>query len=132
MSCGGNGLRSAKLYAHAPVVVTQNRLAVMQRMSGDTQRKRGAVLHVAGAHGQYLAAADAIIWTLAQPGSKHCDAAELGQIRADFGQHGMNQQSVDTGNLGEVHSEDAIVLGAKVVVGVAGIHFRGRDFFGAR
>jgi len=44
----------------------------------------------------------------------------------------MNQQSVDTGNLGEVHSEYAIVLGAKVVVGAARIHLRGRDFSGAR
>jgi hypothetical protein len=27
----------------------------------------------------------------------------------------VNEQRVDTGNLGEVHSEDAIVLGAKIV-----------------
>ena len=37
----------------------------------------------------------------------------------------VNEQSVDTWNLGEVHSEDAIVLGAKVVVGLAGIHLGG-------
>ncbi len=105
---------------------------MMQRVSGDAERKRGAILHVAGAHGQYLAAADAVVGTQAQPGSKRCGAAKLGQIGADFGQQGMNQQSVDTGNLGEVHTEYAIVLGAKVVVGVAGIHLRGRDFLGAR
>jgi hypothetical protein len=44
----------------------------------------------------------------------------------------MNEQCVDAGNLGEVHSEDSMMLDAKVVVGVAGIHLRGRDFFGAR
>jgi hypothetical protein len=42
----------------------------------------------------------------------------------------MNQQSVDTGNLGEIHCENAIVLAAKVVVGLAGIHLGGRDFSG--
>jgi hypothetical protein len=42
----------------------------------------------------------------------------------------VNEQSIDTGNLGEVHSEDAIVLGAKVVARLAGIHLRGRDFSG--
>ena len=67
MSRGGNGFRSAKLGAHAPVVVAQNRLVVMQRMSGDAQRKRVAVLDVAGAHGQYLATADAVIGAEAQP-----------------------------------------------------------------
>jgi hypothetical protein len=40
----------------------------------------------------------------------------------------VNEQSVDTGNLGKVHSEDAIVLGAKVIVGATGIHLRGGDF----
>jgi len=39
----------------------------------------------------------------------------------------MNQLSVDAGNLVEVHTENAIVLGAKVVVGVARINLRGRN-----
>ena len=98
---------------------------MMQCVSGDAQRKRGAVLHMAGPHRQDLAATDAVVGAQAQPGSKRCGAAKLGQIGADFGQQCVNEQSVDTGNLGEVHSEDAIVLGAKVVVGLAGIHLGG-------
>jgi hypothetical protein len=67
MSCGGNGFWSAEFGAHALVVMAKNRLVVMQRVSGDAERKRGAVLHVAGAHGKYLAAADTAIGTQAQP-----------------------------------------------------------------
>jgi hypothetical protein len=33
-------------------------------------------------------------------------------------QRSMNQQGIDRWNLGEVHSEDAMVLGAKIVGGV--------------
>jgi hypothetical protein len=33
----------------------------MQRVSGDAERKCGAVLHVASSHGKNLAAADAVV-----------------------------------------------------------------------
>lgn len=64
--------------AHAPVVMAKNRLVMTQRVGGDAQRKCSAVLHVAGVHGQYLAAADAVIGAQAQPGSKRSGAAKLG------------------------------------------------------
>ena len=40
--------------------MAKDRLVVMQRVSGDAEGKRGTVLYVAGAHGKYLAAADAV------------------------------------------------------------------------
>jgi hypothetical protein len=58
--------------------VAQRRLVVMQRVSSDAQGKGGAVLHVPGADGKYLAAADAVIGTEPQPGSKRCRAPKLG------------------------------------------------------
>src|ERR1700722_7716044 len=112
--------------------MAKNRLVMTQRVGGDAQRKCSAVLHVAGVHGQYHVADDAVMGALAETGSNRSAAGKLGQIRADFGQQCVNEQSIDTGNLGEVHSEDAIVLGAKVVARLAGIHLRGRDFSGAR
>lgn len=44
MGSGGIGFRSAEFGAHAPVVMAKNKLVVMQRVSGDAQRTRGAVL----------------------------------------------------------------------------------------
>jgi hypothetical protein len=43
----------------------------------------------------------------------------------------MNQQGVDPRNLGEVHSEDAIVLGSKVIAGSVSVHLRRRGLLGA-
>jgi len=51
MSCCGDCFWGAELGPHASVVMAKNRLIVMERVSGDAQRERGAVLHVAGAHG---------------------------------------------------------------------------------
>ena len=67
MGCCGNGFRRAEFSPHAAVEVAKDRLVVMQRVSGDAERKRGAVLHMAGAHGKYLAAADAVIRAQSQP-----------------------------------------------------------------
>ena len=66
MRGGGNGFWSAEFGPHSAVVVTKNRLVVMQRVSGEAERERGAILHVAGAHGKYPAA-DAITGAQAQP-----------------------------------------------------------------
>ena len=67
MRCGGNGFWSAKFSPYAAVEVAKDRLVVMQRVSGDAERKRGAVLHMAGAHGKDLAAADTVVGAQAQP-----------------------------------------------------------------
>ena len=67
MSGCSNSFWSPEFGTYAPVVMAKNRLVVMQRVSGDAERKRGTVLHVAGAHGKYLAAADAVIGAQAQP-----------------------------------------------------------------
>jgi hypothetical protein len=50
LSCCSNSFWGTEFVPHAPVVLAKRRLVVMQRVSGDTEGKRGAVLHVAGAH----------------------------------------------------------------------------------
>lgn len=77
MRCGGNGFWSTEFSPHTAVVIAKNRLVVMQCVGDDAQRQCGAVLHVAGAHGQYLAAADAVVGTQAQPGSKRAALRNL-------------------------------------------------------
>ena len=67
MGCCSNSFWGTEFGPHAPVVIAKNRLVAMQRVGGDAQRKCGAVLHVAGAHGKYLSTADAVIRAQAQP-----------------------------------------------------------------
>ena len=59
----GDGFRGAKFGAHAPVIMAERRLIVMQGVGRDAQRESGAVLHMTGAYGEYLAAADAVVGT---------------------------------------------------------------------
>lgn len=65
---GGNGLRSSQLGAHASIVLAERRVATVQGLSGDAQRRGGPVLDHAGFNEKHLAPADAVVGTQAEPG----------------------------------------------------------------
>ena len=99
MGGGSDGFGSAKFGSHTPIEIAERALAVVERLSRQTQRCRGSALNLARAHPKHLAAADFIVRAQPHPGGEGRGAPKLGEVGADLSKQGLGNTDPDAGNL---------------------------------
>jgi hypothetical protein len=88
----------------------------MKRLCRHAQGSSEPVFDFACSDGQDSAAADAVVWAEAEPGSEGGGVGKPTQVRANFGQERMSSQAAYSGNFGQVHSKDAVEMTPQIEV----------------
>src|ERR1035437_3098057 len=110
---GGNGFGRSQAGAHAAIVGAQIGLAAMQRLGRDAQGPVQPVTRPAGFAGQDLAATLAVVGRYPQPGGEGRDIGKARQIGPNLRQRGVYRDGLESGNRGQIHSQDAVQVGAQ-------------------
>ena len=117
----GDGLRGSELGAHTPEEFSKVTLGTAQRVGAKPKSKSSTALHLARFTGQDFAAADWILRAESEPGCESRGVAEPTEIRANLGQDDLRRNRADPGNIGKIHTSDAIGLASKVEAGVVAL-----------
>ena len=108
MSHGGDGFRSAELAAQASVLCSEVGLAFQQ--CGRSQPKCGgrAVEHMTSSSSEHFIAADAIVGTDSQPGSKVRLRFPWAHIQSHFTDDRLCDDDIDAIDARQIYSGDAL------------------------